>query len=172
MELYNAVLQQQPNHPIAKKRLNKLQKELPRDQSAQEQTTQPSQVQIDALVNLYQTGQMAKAELACGKLLKSYPQSLAVLNILGVALRGQGKLQEAVNIFNKAIQLKPSYAMAHSNLGLALHDLGQLDAAVKSYEKALAINPGYAEAHNNLGNTFGELGQKDMAVKCYDKALM
>jgi len=49
VELYNAVLQQQPNHPIAKKRLNKLQKELPRDQSAQEQTTQPSQVQIDAL---------------------------------------------------------------------------------------------------------------------------
>ena len=92
VKIYTAILQQQPNHPIAKKRLNKLQKELPRDQSAQEQTTQPSQVQIDALVNLYQTGQMAKAELACGKLLKSYPQSLAVINILGATLQGQGKL--------------------------------------------------------------------------------
>jgi predicted Zn-dependent protease len=102
VELYNAVLQRQPNHPIAKKRLNKLQKELPRDQSAQEQTTQPSQVQIDALVNLYQTGQMAKAELACGKLLKSYPQSLAVINILGATLQGQGKLQEAVASFGQA----------------------------------------------------------------------
>ena len=154
VEVYTAILQQQPNHPFAKKRLNKLQKELPRDQSAQEQTTQPSQVQIDALVNLYQTGQMAKAELACGKLLKSYPQSLAVLNILGVALRGQGKLQEAVNIFNKAIQLKPSYAMAHSNLGLALHDLGQLDAAVKSYEKALAINPDLSQANQKQKEFF------------------
>ena len=171
VELYTAVLAQQPNHPVAKEKLNKLQKELPHDRSAQAQTTQPSQVQIAPLFYLYQTGQMAEVELACGKLLKSYPQSLAVLNILGVALRGQGKLQEAVNIFNKAIQLKPSYAMAHSNLGLALHDLGQLDAAVKSYERALMIDPDYPEAQNNLGLTLHKLGQLDAAVKSYEKAL-
>ena len=44
VELYTAILQLQPNHPIAKKRLDKLQKELPRDRSAQEQIAQPSQV--------------------------------------------------------------------------------------------------------------------------------
>ena len=134
LELYNAVLQQQPNHPIAKKRLNKLQKELPSDRSAQAQTTQPSQVQIDALVNLYQTGQMAKAELACGKLLKSYPQSLAVINILGAALQGQGKLHGAVQAFNRVIQLKPDFAEAYSNRGIVLNDLGRLDEAVASYD--------------------------------------
>ena len=74
VELYTAVLVHQPNHPIAKKALRKLQKGLPQNQSAQAETTQPSQVQIDALVNLYQTGQMAKLELACAQLLKSYPQ--------------------------------------------------------------------------------------------------
>ena len=79
VELYTAVLAHQPNHPFAKKALRKLQKGLPQNQSALEQTTQPSQYEIDALVNLYHSGQMAKAELACGKLLKSYPQSLACL---------------------------------------------------------------------------------------------
>ena len=171
MELYNAILQQQPNHPFAKKRLNKLQKELPRDQSAQEQTTQPSQVQIDALVNLYQTGQMAKAELACGKLLKSYPQSLAVINILGATLQGQGKLQEAVASFDRAIQLNPDFVNAHSNLGNTLRDLGRLEEAEASCRQAISLKPGIPEAHTNLGNTLRDLGRLEEAEASYRKAI-
>ena len=38
-QLYSAVLQQQPNHPIAKKGLRKLVKKLPRKQSVQTQIT-------------------------------------------------------------------------------------------------------------------------------------
>ena len=171
VNLYNAVLQQEPNHPIAKKKLNKLQKELPRDRSTQAQTTQPSPVQIDALVNLYQTGQMAKVELACGKLLKSHPQSLAVINILGAALRGQGKLQEAVNSYNKAIQLKPDFAEAYSNRGNALKDLGRLDEAVASCDKAIQFKPDLAEAYSNRGNALKDLGRFDEAVASCDKAI-
>ena len=171
MELYNAILQQQPNHPFAKKRLNKPQKELPRDQSAQEQTTQPSQVQIDALVNLYQTGQMAKAELACGKLLKSYPQSLAVINILGATLQGQGKLQEAVASFDRAIQLNPDFVNAHSNLGNTLRDLGRLEEAEASCRQAISLKPGIPEAHTNLGNTLRDLGRLEEAEASYRKAI-
>ena len=171
VELYTAVLQQQPNHRIAKKSLNKLQKELPHDRSAQAQTIKPSQVQIDALVNLYQTGQMVKAELACGKVLKSYPQSLAVINILGAALRGQGKLQKAVNSYNKAIQLKPDYAEGYYNCGNVLSLQGKLDEALQSYDKAIELKPDYAGAHYNRGNALGQLGQLDEALKSYDKAI-
>ena len=109
VELYNAVLQHQPNHPIAKKALRKLQKGLPQNQSAQAETTQPSQDQIAALVNLYQSGQMIKAEQACRELLQTYPQSLIAINVLGLALQGQGKLQEAVQAYDKAIHLKPDF---------------------------------------------------------------
>ena len=35
VNLYNAILQQQPNHPIAKKKLRQLQKELPQNQSSE-----------------------------------------------------------------------------------------------------------------------------------------
>ena len=114
---------------------------------------------------------MIKAEQACRELLQTYPQSLIAINVLGLALQGQGKLQEAVQAYDKAIQLKPDFAEAYSNRGNTLNELGQLDAAVKSYEKALAIKPDYAEAHNNLGNTLKELGQLDAAVKSYEKAL-
>ena len=171
MELYTAVLQHQPNHPFAKKALRKLQKGLPQNQSAQAETTQPSQDQITALVNLYQSGQMAKAEQACRELLQSYSQSVYVINVLGATLQGQGKLQEAVQAYNKAIQLKPDSADAYSNRGAALQELGQLDEAVASYDKAIQLKPDYAEAHNNLGNTLKELGQLDEALKSCDKAI-
>ena len=101
VELYNAVLQRQPNHPFAKKALRKLQKGLPQNQSVE---TLP-QDQIDSLVNLYQSGQMTKTEAACRDLLQKYPQSLIIMNVLGGALVGQGKLKESIQEFDKAIQL-------------------------------------------------------------------
>ena len=124
VNLYNTVLQHQPNHPVAKKRLRELQKELPQNQPVGTEISSPSQDQINSLVNLYQSGQMTKVELACGQLLKSYPQSLAVINILGAALSGQGKLQEAVQVYNRAIRLKPDFAGTYSNRGAVLGNLG------------------------------------------------
>ncbi|MBU4132594.1 MAG: tetratricopeptide repeat protein [Proteobacteria bacterium] len=141
LQLYNAVLQHQPNHPVAKKGLRKLQKGLPNDQSVQVETANPSQDQINTLVNLYHSGQMIKAEQGCKELLQTYPQSIIVINILGVALQGQGKLQDAVESYEKAIQLKPDCAEAYSNRGSALKDLGQLEKAIESQQKAVSISP-------------------------------
>ena len=57
-QLYSAVLQHQPNQPIAIQGLRELQKELPHHQSVQIQTADPSPDQINALINLYHSGQM------------------------------------------------------------------------------------------------------------------
>ncbi len=171
LQLYNAILQHQPNHPIAKKALGKLQKDLPHNQSMQLQAENPSQYQIDTLVNLYRTGQLAKTEQACRELLQAYPQAFFIINVLGVALQEQGKFQEAVQAFNKAIGLKPDYAEAYSNRGNALSDLGQLKEAVESYEKAIQLRPDYADAHSNRGNALHKLGRLEDAVESCEKAI-
>jgi len=171
LQLYNAILQQQPNHPIAKKGLRKLQKDLPHNQSMQAQTATPSQDQINALINLYHTGQIAKTEQACRELLHAFPQSFFITNVLGVALQEQGKFQEAVTTFNKAIELKPDYAEAYSNRGNALSDLGQLKEALESYEKAIQLKPDYADAHNNRGNVLHKSGLLEDAVESCEKAI-
>ena len=170
MELYTAVLQHQPNHPIAKKRLRELQKELPQTPSMEEKTSSPSQDEIAALVNLYHSGQMAEAEQACRELLNTYPQTLVAINVLGAALRGQGKLQEAVQAYDKAIQLNPDYAEAHYNLGNTLQELGRSKDAEASYRKAIALKPDYADAHSNLGVTLQELGKLEDALVQYKKS--
>ena len=35
---------------------------------------------------------------------------------MGIALQDQGKLDEAVSIYNKALSIRPEYAEAHLNL--------------------------------------------------------
>ena len=123
-QLYNAVLQHQSNHPIATQGLRKLQQELPHHQSVPAQMANPPPDQISALSNLYHSGQMTKAKQACRELLRIYPQSLTVLNVLGAILPKQGQFQQAVQVFDKVIQL---------------------EAAVASYNQAIQLKLDFAE---------------------------
>src|SRR5262249_10084254 len=70
---------------------------------------------------------------------------------LGVALYDQGKPEEAVAAYRKAIELKPDYAPAYFNLGTALYDLKRPGEAVAAHRKAIELKPDYPEAYNNLG---------------------
>ena len=117
-------------HKIIKKDYKVARKK--RKRKKREKSLHPSQGQINALVNLYQSGKMTRAEQVCRELLETYPQSLTILNIFGAVLAGQGQLQLAVQVFDKVIQLKPNLAQAYSNRGNALTDLGQLKEAVNS----------------------------------------
>ena len=171
IELYTAILMHQPNHPVAKKALRKLEIGLPQNQSIETETSSPSPDQINSLVNLYQSGQMTKTEQACRELLKPYPHALVAINILGAALRDQGRLQEALQAFNKAIELNPSSGEAHSNSGAILQELGRSEEAETSYRKALKLKPDYAEAYSNLGNTLQKLGRFKTAEASHRKAI-
>ena len=74
-----------------------------RKRKKREKSLHPSPDQMNTLINLYQSGQMAQAEQACSELLQTYPQSLTVLNVLGTVLAGQGHLQQAVQVFGETI---------------------------------------------------------------------
>ena len=50
---------------------------------------------------------------------------------MGLALQEQGKLDEAIEAYNKALSLKPDYAEAYNNMGNALQEQGKLDEAIE-----------------------------------------
>jgi len=89
----------------------------------------------------------------------------------GNLLLAQGKLDQAVASYRKAISLKRDLVEAHSNLGAALRQQGRLEEAAASYRKALAIKPRHAAAHNNLGNVLRKLGRPEAALASYLSAL-
>lgn len=166
-ELYSAVLRQQPNHPLAKKGLRKLQ----RGQSKRSRIAEPAQERINELVALLQAGQMEGAEQISRAMLAEFPTSLVVINVLGIALQRQGKLSDAVGIFDKAIELDPDVIETWVNRGIALKELGRVDDAVASYDKAIELKPDYAEAHFNRANLLKDIGHLDKAVSAYDRAI-
>jgi tetratricopeptide (TPR) repeat protein len=92
------------------------------------------------------------------------PESVVVLNNLGLALYAQGKLPEAVVEYREAIRLKPDYPTVHLNLGSVLSAQGKLPEAVVEYREAIRLKPDYPLAHCGLGNTLREEGKLPEAV--------
>ena len=78
---------------------------------------------------------------------------------MGNALQEQGKLEEAIEAYNKALAIKPDYVDAYYNMGNALKDQSKLEEAIEAYNKALDIQPDNADAHHNL--SFALLSAKD-----------
>ena len=111
----------------------------------------PSQEQLQALINLYGQGQYQEVLNGASQLLLEFPQSVVLFNIIGATNQGLGKLDEAIEAYNKAITIKPDYAEAYYNMGNALNDQGKLDNAIGAYNKAISHKPNYPNAYNNMG---------------------
>jgi tetratricopeptide (TPR) repeat protein len=99
------------------------------------------------------------------------PVSWMACNNLGFALVPQGRADEAIVQYQKALAIKPDYAEAHNNLGATLFQKGQTNEAIAQYQMALAIKPDFAEAHYNLGNALLQKEKVDEAIVHYQKAL-
>jgi tetratricopeptide (TPR) repeat protein len=92
-------------------------------------------------------------------------------NNLGYDLAHQGRTAEAIEHYQKALEINPDFAEAHNNLGTALLNQGRLEEASEHYHQALDKDPAFAEAHNNLGILLMKQGGTAEAVEEYRKAI-
>ena len=63
---------------------------------------------------------------------------------LGLALARLGRHKEAVEYFNKALELEPDDYMFHGNMGLSLNELGRAAEAEKHFREVLRLHPDIA----------------------------
>jgi tetratricopeptide (TPR) repeat protein/SAM-dependent methyltransferase len=90
---------------------------------------------------------------------------------LGNVLREEGKFDEAIARYQRALELDPDYADACNNLANAYQMQGKLEDAIACYERALVLRPDYAEARNSLGTVFATQGKIKQASACFEQAL-
>ena len=90
---------------------------------------------------------------------------------LGLTCEKEGQLGDAVDAYQRALQLKPNYVEAQSNLGNVYREQGNLDDAISAFERAIKIKPDYAGGYNNLGVVLKEKHDLDRAIDAYQQAL-
>ncbi len=88
-----------------------------------------------------------------------------------VLLSEGGRIDEAVEHYQIALQLDPESDTAYNNLGLAYNAQGKIERAIESYQNALRLQPNSPETHNNLGLAYKRLGRIDKAIEQYQLAL-
>jgi tetratricopeptide (TPR) repeat protein len=74
----------------------------------------------------HKAGRLDEAERLYHQILSADARHADCRHLLGVLARQRGHLERAVEMFNKAIAIKPDYPEALYNLGLAYQDQGQL----------------------------------------------
>jgi len=134
-------------------------------------TQEPPGDQLKRLNNLYTKGQYQEAQIQALQLQKKFPNSFNLYNIIGATNKGLGKLEEAINVYTKALSITPNFYQAYYNMAIILQDQGKLDKAIAAYTKAISIKPDYADAYNNMGNALQEQGKLEEAIEAYNEAL-
>ena len=79
----------------------------------------------------------------------------------GDALRKQGKYDEAIKYYDKALAIDPYHKPSLNSKGIALAKQGKYDEAISYYEKALAIDPGDTNAIKNKDSALKKLDRSD-----------
>jgi uncharacterized protein (TIGR02466 family) len=132
---------------------------------------QPSQQEIQPLLNLLNAGQLAATANMAQTLIAQYPNTFLLHNVLGIALDGLGEYDGAINSYRNALKLQPNMPDLHFNLGIVLSNLNRFEEAANSYRKAIALNPKFFEAYGNLGTLMQKQGKLEEAVASYRKAI-
>jgi len=89
----------------------------------------------------------------------------------GVAYARRQSPREAIEDFNRAIQLFPEFAAIYNNRGNVLLGIGAVREAMKDFDRALVLAPGYAAAFSNRAGAHVKLGQFHQAIADYTKAI-
>jgi len=103
-------------------------------------------------------------------------EKLEVWKIQGAALLQEEQYEEAIAIYEKALQFDPENHQIWYQLGNAVLRLGQYDAANNYWKfatciEALKRNPDDYQAWGNRGNALSAIGRKEEAIASYDRAL-
>ncbi len=115
-------------------------------------------------IALHKSGDLPSAEKIYREILVSTPEHADAIHLLGVIAYQTGHFQEAADLIERAITIKPATPY-FLNLGNAYHSLLDYDRATENFLKVLTAEPHHVMAHVNLANTY-------LAMKDYQRAIV
>ena len=126
---------------------------------------------VDQMIENYQKGKFDITQKLAKSILQKKPNHILSLKILGSIYEQKGKLNDALIINQKTVELEDKDSESHNNLGLIFHKLGKFNNAELNFRQALILNPEYTTALYNLGNTLNEIGNLKESENNFKKCI-
>ena len=129
------------------------------------------QNEVNIILNYFNSGKFDVAIARGQKLIKKYPDILAIYNLVGLAFHNKGDYSNAILFYNSALKKNPDFYSSLNNLGNSYKKLSNYQEAEVCYLKALKINPKYNLCLSNLGSLYKDLNNTEKAITFYKKSL-
>jgi tetratricopeptide (TPR) repeat protein len=88
-----------------------------------------------------------------------------------VTLHREGKYQEAIECYDKALKSDPNNVYVLFYKGVVFSNQGKYQEAIECYDKILEIDPNNVDVLNYKGNALYDQKKYQEAIECYDKTL-
>jgi tetratricopeptide (TPR) repeat protein len=100
---------------------------------------------------------------------------IATFNQLGISLRKQGRWQDAIVEYKKALKIAPKSEGLFYNIAMAYAEGKDYETAVQNMQKALSLNPELPKSSSllayNMGMIFSFGYTRDKALQCFEASL-
>ena len=118
---------------------------------------------------LRQRGDLEGAVAVLRESVRSAPESFEALYALGLALRQQGKAEEAAQFIQQAETLRRTResldaAIFSTQVGIRQLETGDLEGAVRQFQATVSKAPEFAPAHYQLSLALRKLGRNEEAA--------
>lgn len=122
-------------------------------------------------MTLHRAGDLTGAESHYRGVLAGNPRDADAAHLLGMVATASGRHEEAVGLFERAIDINRRAPDFHANLAYGLFALGRREEAIVAARRALKLKPDHPQAANTLGNALSAQGRWREAVGAYRAAL-
>ena len=102
-------------------------------------------------------------------LIKKFPKIVPFYNYLGLSLKQTGRIDEAENIFNKALFSNPNEISILANLGEIYRKKGKFEKSRELLLKSLKIDKNHKHTLYNLGKLTLNLNHYNQAIKYFER---
>ena len=130
-----------------------------------------TQLNINHALDAHQKGQYEIAEQRYTSILQKNPNHADALHLLGCLKNQQNKTDQAIQLFNMAIDIAPQIAMYHYNLGLAYSRIPNIQLAINAWYETIALDPNFIDAYANIGYAYMQLDELNKAQKILTQGL-
>ena len=112
-----------------------------------------------------------EALISLNLIIKKDAENLSALSTIGDINVYRGKFIEAIEIFDKIIQINPKLSFIYNNKGFCLLKILKYAESILNFQKAIQYKPDFAEAYNNLGLAFKNVEKNLEAKKSFLDAI-